>query len=68
MSLYYSPSLALLATGQPEAGCRNGNMPGSGARRRFSTRPLTLPVFLARLPPNPKFHHQEFPGFAGARL
>src|SRR5271157_418019 len=32
------------------------------------TWPLILLVFLARLPPNPKFHRQEFPGFAGAHL
>ena len=32
------------------------------------TLPLILLVFLSRLPPNPKFHRQEFPGFAGAHL
>jgi hypothetical protein len=31
-----------------------------------SSWPLVPRVFLARLLPNPKFHRQEFPGFAGA--
>jgi len=32
------------------------------------TWPLIPRVFPAPLPPNPKFHRQEFPGFADAHL
>jgi hypothetical protein len=60
---------AITREGQPELPAAGMTMYQAAVLAAWSfTWPLILPVSLSQLPPNPKFHRQEFPGFAGAHL